>query len=189
MSEKASKKAEDFLENLGVNIWKNTRVLNYDGKIVTTDTDISFETATLVWADGVKGEVRKGMDDAALLSKSKRLLVNEFNQVIGFENIFAIGDVASMVTEEFQAGHPMMAQPAIQQGKQLGDNLLRLMENKAMKPFAYKDKGAMATVGRNKAVVDLKNFKFQGIFAWFVWRSEEHTSELQSRENLVCRLL
>ena len=169
MSEKASKKAEDFLENLGVNIWKNTRVLNYDGKIVTTDTDISFETATLVWAAGVKGEVIKGMDDEALLSKSKRLLVNEFNQVIGFENIFAIGDVASMVTEEFQAGHPMMAQPAIQQGKQLGDNLLRLMENKAMKPFAYKDKGAMATVGRNKAVVDLKNFKFQGIFAWFVW--------------------
>ena len=169
MSEKASKKAEDFLENLGVNIWKNTRVLNYDGKIVTTDTDISFETATLVWAAGVKGEVIKGMDDQALLSKSKRLLVNEFNQVIGFENIFAIGDVASMVSEEFQSGHPMMAQPAIQQGKQLGDNLLRLMENKAMKPFVYKDKGAMATVGRNKAVVDLKNFKFQGIFAWFVW--------------------
>jgi len=169
MSEKASKKAEDFLENLGVNIWKNTRVLNYDGKLVTTDTDISFETATLVWAAGVKGEVIKGMDDGALLSKSKRLLVNEYNQVIGFENIFAVGDVASMVSEEFQAGHPMMAQPAIQQGKQLGDNLLRLMGNKPMKPFAYKDKGAMATVGRNKAVVDLKNFKFQGIFAWFVW--------------------
>src|SRR5690606_22087984 len=168
MSEKASKKAEDFLENLGVNIWKNTRVLNYDGKLVTTDTDISFETATLVWAAGVKGEVIKGMDDGALLSKSKRLLVNEYNQVIGFENIFAIGDVASMVSEEFQSGHPMMAQPAIQQGKQLGDNLLRLMGNKPMKPFAYKDKGAMATVGRNKAVVDLKNFKFQGIFAWFV---------------------
>ncbi len=169
MSEKASKKAEDFLEKLGVNIWKNTRVLNYDGKLVTTDTDISFETATFVWAAGVKGEVIKGMDDTALLSKSKRLLVNEYSQVIGFENIFAIGDVASMVSEEFQAGHPMMAQPAIQQGKQLGDNLLRLMENKPLKPFAYKDKGAMATVGRNKAVVDLKNFKFQGIFAWFVW--------------------
>lgn len=169
MSEKASKKAEDFLENLGVNIWKNTRVLNYDGKTVTTDTDISFETATLVWAAGVKGEVIKGLDDAALLSKSKRLLVNEYNQVIGFENIFAIGDVASMVSEEFQSGHPMMAQPAIQQGKQLGDNLLRLMQNKDMKPFAYKDKGAMATVGRNKAVVDLQHFRFQGVFAWFVW--------------------
>lgn len=169
MSEKASKKAEDFLENLGVNIWKNTRVLNYDGKTVTTDTDISFETATLVWAAGVKGEVIKGLDDTALLSKSKRLLVNEYNQVIGFENIFAIGDVASMVSEEFQSGHPMMAQPAIQQGKQLGENLLRLMQNKDMKPFVYKDKGAMATVGRNKAVVDLQHFRFQGIFAWFVW--------------------
>ncbi len=90
-------------------------------------------------------------------------------EVEGFENIFAIGDVAQMTSEEFPKGHPMMAQPAIQQGESLGNNLLRLIENKEMLPFAYKDKGSMATVGRNKAVVDLKSFKFQGVFAWYVW--------------------
>ena len=74
-----------------------------------------------------------------------------------------------MASDEFPNGFPMMAQPAIQQGNQLGDNILKLIEEKQMKPFVYKDKGAMATIGRNKAVVDLKNYKFQGVFAWYVW--------------------
>ena len=169
MSANASKKAEDFLEKLGVNVWKNVRVTNYDGKTVTTNTDVTFETATLVWAAGVKGATIKGLDAKDFVSKGNRLLVNEFNQVKSVKNIFAIGDVACMETEEFPYGFPMMAQPAIQQGEQLGDNILRLIEDKPLKTFEYKDKGAMATVGRNKAVVDLPKFKFQGIFAWYVW--------------------
>ncbi|GAA4810409.1 NAD(P)/FAD-dependent oxidoreductase [Litoribaculum gwangyangense] len=169
MSEQASKKAEDFLEKLGVNIWKNVRVTGYDGKTVSTNTDLTFETATLVWAAGVKGATIKGLDADTFVTKGNRLLVNEFNQVKGFNHIFAIGDIASMVNHEFPEGLPMMAQPAIQQGKQLGDNLLRLIDEKPMRAFVYKDKGAMATIGRNKAVVDLKNWKFQGVFAWFVW--------------------
>ena len=169
MSEKASQKAEDFLEKLGVNVWKNIRVTNYDGKTVTTNTDLTFETATLVWAAGVIGASIKGLDANKFVTSGNRLLVNEFNQIKGFNNIFAIGDIACLVSDEFPNGFPMMAQPAIQQGEQLGDNLLELIENKPMKPFSYKDKGAMATIGRNKAVVDLKNFKFQGIFAWYVW--------------------
>jgi NADH dehydrogenase len=169
MSDKASQKAEDFLENLGVNIWKNVRVTNYDGQTVTTNTDLIFETATLIWAAGVKGAIIKGLNAKELITTGNRLLVNEFNQVIGFKNIFAVGDIACMTTEEFPVGLPMMAQPAIQQGEQLGDNMLRLIEQKPMKPFVYKDKGAMATIGRNKAVVDLKNWKFQGVFAWYVW--------------------
>ena len=169
MSEKASEKAEDFLEKLGVNVWKNVRVTNYDGKTVTTNTDLTFETATLIWAAGVEGATIKGLNASELLTKGNRILVNEFNQVIGFKNIFAVGDVACMITEEFPIGLPMMAQPAIQQGKQLGDNILLFIENKPMKPFSYKDKGAMATIGRNKAVVDLPKWKFQGVFAWFVW--------------------
>jgi NADH dehydrogenase len=169
MSEKASEKAEDFLEKLGVNIWKNLRVTNYDGKTVTTNTDITFETATLVWAAGVKGATIKGLSASEFLTKGDRLLVNEFNQVKGFDYIFAAGDIACMVNDEFPNGLPMMAQPAIQQGKQLGENMIRLIEGQKMKPFVYKDKGAMATVGRNKAVVDLPNFKFQGVFAWYVW--------------------
>ena len=95
--------------------------------------------------------------------------MNEFHQVIGLDGVFAIGDVAQMETEKFPEGHPMMAQPAMQQGRSLGENLVRMIEEKPMKPFVYKDKGSMATVGRNKAVVDLPKFKFQGVFAWFVW--------------------
>ncbi|MEO1547205.1 MAG: NAD(P)/FAD-dependent oxidoreductase [Bacteroidota bacterium] len=169
MSPVASEKAEKFLEKLGVQVWKNTRVSDYDGKTIATNTDTTFDAATLVWAAGVKAVTLKGLDAETLLQRGGRLPVNAFHQVEGFENIFAIGDVAQMTSEEFPKGHPMMAQPAIQQGESLGNNLLRLIENKEMQPFAYKDKGSMATVGRNKAVVDLKSFKFQGVFAWYVW--------------------
>ncbi|WP_339713213.1 NAD(P)/FAD-dependent oxidoreductase [uncultured Kriegella sp.] len=169
MSEKASQKAEDFLESLGVQIWKNVRVTHYDGKTVSTKSDVSFESATLVWAAGVKAASIKGLDAEDLLTGGNRMKVNEFNQVEGFEGVFAIGDVACMQTEDTPRGHAMMAQPAMQQGRHLGDNILKFLENKPMHPFVYKDKGSMATVGRNKAVVDLKNMRFQGVFAWFVW--------------------
>jgi len=169
MSEVASRKAEQFLEGLGVNVWKNIRVAEYDGKRVTTNTNTIFDTYTLVWAAGVQAVGIKGLDAKEILCRGNRLKVNQFHQVEGFEEIFAIGDVAQMESEEFPNGHPMMAQPAIQQGRNLGDNLVRLLDEKPMKPFKYKDKGSMATVGRNKAVVDLPKFKFQGVFAWFVW--------------------
>ncbi len=169
MSEIASSKAEHFLESLGVNVWKNIRVTDYDGKHVSTNTDTSFESETLVWAAGVKAACIEGLNAEELLCRGGRLKVNEFHQVEGFKEIFAIGDVAQMETEAFPHGHPMMAQPAMQQGENLGENLVRIVENKPLKPFVYKDKGSMATVGRNKAVVDLPRFKFQGVFAWFVW--------------------
>lgn len=169
MSEKASKKAEQFLEELGVNVWKNLRVTSYDGNLAMTNTDVTFETVTLIWAAGVKGNAIKGLDAAPFVDKSNRIAVDEFSKVKGLNNVFAVGDIASMTTEAFPIGFPMMAQPAIQQGTQLGKNLVRLLHGQPMKPFAYKDKGAMATIGRNKAVVDLQNFKFQGVFAWFVW--------------------
>ncbi|MDG3582362.1 NAD(P)/FAD-dependent oxidoreductase [Galbibacter pacificus] len=170
MSDKASIKAEDFLEELGVNVWKNTRVIGYDGDMVTTTTDLTFRTATLIWAAGVHGETVHGLDAKELLVPGNRVKVNQYNQVTGFNDIFAIGDVACMVTPDMPNGHLMVAQVALQQGAHLGDNLLRLIEKKgSMKPFAYHDKGTMATIGRNKAVVDLPRYKFQGFFAWFVW--------------------
>ncbi|MDF0717550.1 NAD(P)/FAD-dependent oxidoreductase [Muricauda sp. 334s03] len=169
MSEKASEKAEKFLEELGVHVWKNIRVTDYDGKRVSTNTKTIFDAETLVWAAGVKAVGLKGLDSEELLSSGNRLKVDECHQVIGVENVFAIGDVAQMETERFPHGLPMMAQPAIQQGRSLGDNLVRLIEGTPMKPFVYKDKGSMATVGRNKAVVDMPKFRFQGVFAWFVW--------------------
>lgn len=169
MSEMASKKAEDFLEELGVQVWKNVRVTSYDGKTVRTKTDLTFETATLIWAAGVKGATIKGIDAKELIAEGNRIKVDEYNRVIDHPEIFAIGDIACMQSEEAPKGHPMMAQPAIQQGRNLGENLIRLVNEKPLKPFVYKDKGSMATVGRNKAVCDLKNIRFQGVFAWFVW--------------------
>jgi NADH dehydrogenase len=169
MSAEASKKAEDFLEELGVQVWKGVRVTGYNGKTVTTKTDLVFESAAVVWAAGVKGASIKGLDTAELITHGNRLNVNEFNQVIDYPEIFAIGDIACMVNDDHPRGHPMVAQTAIQQGKLLGDNLINFIEHKPMKPFEYKDKGSMATVGRNKAVCDVKGYRFQGVFAWFIW--------------------
>lgn len=169
MSEQASEKAEKFLKKLGVNVFKNMRVTDYDGKTVHTDTGDTFKTATLIWAAGVKGAMIRGLDAKDIVVPGNRLKVDSFNKVEGFENIFAIGDIAMMSTEEYTDGHPMVAQPAIQQGNHLGNNFSRLIDEKPMVPFRYIDKGTMATIGRNKAVCDLKNFRFQGIFAWFIW--------------------
>ena len=169
MSEQASKKAEDFLEKLGVQVWKGVRVTGYNGKTVTTKTDLVFDSAAVVWAAGVKGTSVKGLNAIELLVAGNRIYVNEFNQVTNYPNIFAIGDIACMASLENPKGHPMVAQPAIQQGRLLGENLINLIEGKPMNPFKYVDKGSMATVGRNKAVCDIKGYRFQGVFAWFIW--------------------
>ena len=169
MSEKSSAAAEEFLVNLGVKIWKNVRVTNYDGRTVTTNSDLVFDTATVIWTAGVQGAVVAGLNADALVERVERIRVNAYNQVKGYEDIFAIGDIASMESLDFPDGHPMMAQPAMQQGTLLGKNIIRLIANKQMEPFSYNDKGSMATIGRNKAVVDLPNYHFSGVFAWFVW--------------------
>lgn len=169
MSEKASVASEKFLSDLGVNVLKNTRVTNYDGRTVTTNAGITLETATVIWTAGVQGAAIHGLDAKSLVERVERIRVNQFNQVVGYNNIFAIGDIASMESEKFPQGHPMMAQPAIQQGNLLGENLVRLVNGKPMKPFEYNDKGSMATIGRNLAVVDLPKYHFNGFFAWIVW--------------------
>lgn len=169
MSEKSSAAAEKFLLDLGVKIWKNVRVTNYDGRTITTNTDLTFDSATVIWTAGVQGVKIIGLDSKSLVEKVDRVRVNQYNQVVGYDNIFAIGDICSMETEKYPQGHPMMAQPAIQQGKLLGENLIKLIQKKKMTPFEYKDKGSMATIGRNLAVVDLPHYHFSGIFAWFVW--------------------
>jgi NADH dehydrogenase len=169
MSEKSSAAAEQFLVELGVKIWKNVRVTNYDGRTITTNSDLVFDTATVIWTAGVQGAVVAGLNADALVEKVERIRVNEFSQVKGYNDIFAIGDIASMESTDFPQGHPMMAQPAMQQGELLGKNIICLIVNKQMEPFSYNDKGSMATIGRNKAVVDLPNYHFSGVFAWFVW--------------------
>lgn len=169
MSEHASKKANKFLENLGVNVHCNTFVKHYDGFTVTTNTELKMKSETLIWTAGVIGAPIQGLKAEALMEKTNRYRVNQYNQIENYTNIFAVGDIALMSTKAYPNGHPQVAQPAIQQGKLLGKNLQRLIDNKSLIPFEYKDKGSMATIGRNKAVVDLKHYKFGGFLAWFIW--------------------
>ncbi|MDO5637002.1 MAG: NAD(P)/FAD-dependent oxidoreductase [Myroides sp.] len=167
MSKRSSKAAQKFLNDLGVKIHLKTIVTNYDGQTVTTKDGPSFKTQAMIWSAGVKGAPVDGVAEA--VDRATRIKVNEYNQVEGFTDVFALGDVAAMYGEKYQFGHPMMAQPAIQQGALLAENLERLVKKQSMKKFVYNDKGSMATIGRNKAVVDLPKLHFNGIFAWFVW--------------------
>lgn len=170
MSETVSKKAQKFLEDLGVEIHLNTMVKGYDGKIVETNKEgLSFQTSTFIWAAGVSGAPLEGLDASALVERADRYEVNAFNQVHGYENIFAIGDIALMRTQKYPKGHPMVAQPAIQQGRLLAKNIVRMVKREELKAFEYFDKGTMATIGRNRAVVDMGKLKFGGFFAWFIW--------------------
>ena len=169
MSEHASKKSSEFLKKLGVTVHLNTIVSNYENNLVTTNTSLALHTATFIWAAGVTGAPVQGLKAESLIDKANRYKVNEINQIEGYANVFAIGDIALMSNEEYPKGHPMVAQPAIQQGKHLAKNLKRHIEGKDMIPFSYFDKGTMATIGRNKAVVDLGKLRFGGFFAWFIW--------------------
>lgn len=169
MSKTASKKAQRFLEKLGVTVHLNTLISDYDGTTVTTKDGKTFRTATFIWAAGVTGAPVSGIQASALVERANRYKVDHNNKIEGFDNIYALGDVAFMTTEAYPKGHPQVAQPAIQQGKQLGENFKRLLAGKKMEPFKYRDKGTMATVGRNKAVVDLGKMHFGGAIAWFLW--------------------
>ena len=169
MSTHASKKATQFLKELGVLIHLNTQVTSYENNVVCTNTDLTLTTATLIWSAGVTGAPVKGFANQKFKDKTNRYKVNHYNQIEGYNNIFAIGDIAYMETDAFPNGHPMVAQPAIQQGGHLADNFKRTLKGKEMKPFSYFDKGSMATIGRNKAVVDIGKLKFGGFFAWFIW--------------------
>lgn len=169
MSEKASREAASFLEDLGVTIHLNTLVGGYDGEQLIITEGKSMRTRNFIWTAGVTGAALDGFQEDKLVAKGNRFRVNAYSQVEGYSHIFAIGDIAYMETTEYPNAHPQVAQPAIQQGEHLADNLLRLEKGEAMKPFQYRDKGTMATIGRNKAVVDLKHFRFAGFFAWFVW--------------------
>jgi NADH:ubiquinone reductase (H+-translocating) len=168
MSEVSSGKAREYLKQLGVEVFEKTVVEDYDGEIVNLRGGEKIPSKSLIWAAGIKGNQIEGLP-AEVYVGGGRLVVDAFNQVKGCEGVFAVGDVACMISEDFPKGHPQMAQPAIQQGKNLAKNLNQLALGKQMKPFIYTNLGSMATIGRNKAVVELPRYKFQGFFAWFVW--------------------
>ena len=168
MSPKASEKAMDFLESLGVKIKLDCRVTNFDGTNVFMSDDTQIRTDKVIWAAGITGNKINGLPEEST-TYGRRLKVNRYNEVEGLENIFAIGDIAYMEEEAYPQGHPQVAQVAMQQANLLAKNLKNISKGKAMKTFSYKDLGSMATIGRNRAVADLPGFKFQGAFAWFIW--------------------
>lgn len=168
MSDKASSKTLKYLEDLNVKVLFNESVSDYDGSQVTTKSGKTILAKNLIWTAGVKGQFPKGIDEKHVV-KGNRLKTDSNLKVEGHENIFAIGDIAAIITEQTPKGHPQVAQTAIQQGKYLGSSLLKIIEDQAVKPFEYKDKGSLATVGKRKAVADLGKFKFAGYFAWLLW--------------------
>jgi NADH dehydrogenase len=168
MSENASDHAHRYLTELGVNVFVNSRVLDYDGKYVMLDGGKAIATNTLVWAAGVIGNRIEGLDPS-VINKAGRIKVDRKNMVEGASNIFAIGDIAFMTEEKYPNGHPQVAQVAIQQAKNLSKNFINLDKGKPTVDFSYKDLGSMATVGRNKAVADFPKWKFAGFFAWLIW--------------------
>ena len=168
MSPKASKRAYQYLLKMGIVVKLKMRVDCYDGEVVRFNDGKEITTQTLIWAAGVSGILLEGLPTESI--ERGRILVNQFNQVMGPDNIFAIGDIALMKSKKYPKGHPGIAQPAIQQGKHLARNLERLFRNKSMKPFNYFDKGTLAIIGRSRAVADLPgNLHLNGFMAWIIW--------------------
>ncbi len=167
MSEKSQNKVLNYLQNLGVEVMLNAQVKDFDGTNIYLN-DKQIHAKTLIWAAGVSANTVSGLSQE-ILTRGNRLKTNRFNLVEGYENIYALGDMAYMTEPDFPNGHPQVAQTAIQQADNLAKNFNNFLKNKPLKEFSYKDLGAMATVGRNLAVVDLKKMKFSGTIAWFFW--------------------
>ena len=168
MSEMAQKASEKYLCRMGVEIKKNVFVKNFDGKIISLSDGNTIKSSKVIWTAGVTGNLIKGLDKNAY-STNGRIKVNRFNLVQGHKNIYTIGDLAYMETPRYPKGHPQVANVAINQAKNLARNLRALRNNKPLKQYEYRNLGTMATIGKNKAVVDLPFIRFKGYFAWAVW--------------------
>ena len=180
MSKKSSDTALVYLEKLGVQVLLNQRVTAFDGERVTMDNGNSIPTKKVIWAAGITCSRIDGFDESQY-TYGNRLKVDGNQRLEDFENIFAIGDQAYTETKDWPRGHPQVAQVAIQQAKHLSKVLL----NKTQLEFVYKDLGSMATIGRNKAVVDLPKFTFKGFSAWVLWLVVHIRSLIGVRNRLI----
>lgn len=168
MSEQASHASEEYLKKLGVELLLGTKVNNYDGEVISFEGGRTIKTKNVIWSAGVMGVIPKGIPKD-LIERGNRIRTDNICRVVGTKNVFAIGDVAAMITDETPKGHPGVAQVAIQMGKNVGKNIVHLVKGEPAEPFKYNDKGSLATIGRNKAVADLGKIKLQGFFAWLIW--------------------
>lgn len=168
MSNMAKKTSEKYLKSMGVTVKTNVFVTDYDGNIIKLNNGESIKTRRVIWAAGVTGNIIKGIDKKVIVLNG-RMIVDRHNLVKGYSNIYAIGDIAYMETPAYPKGHPQVANVAINQARKLSKNLKSLLKNKPLREYEYRNMGSMATIGKNKAVVDLPFIRFQGYFAWFVW--------------------
>nr|WP_315165510.1 NAD(P)/FAD-dependent oxidoreductase [uncultured Flavobacterium sp.] len=171
MSKESQNDTLEALTNLGVVVKLNNRVVDYVDDTVFFSNGETIKTKNLIWAAGVSAREFEGIP-AESYGRGKRMATDAFNKVNGTQNIYAIGDTCIQFTDKnFPEGHPQVAQVAIQQGINLADNFKLMHQNKPLNPFEYNDKGSMAIIGKNKAVVDLPKSKmhFKGFFAWMIW--------------------
>jgi len=171
MSKESQKYATDSLKSIGVILKLGQNVKDYTDDVVYLADGTTIETANLIWTAGVTAQVFPGLEEN-WYGRGKRLLVDQYNKIIGSTNIYALGDTCLMTSDpDFPQGHPQLAQVAIQQAHLLASNLTAAEENKTLKAFNYKDRGSMAIIRRNRAVADLKGpiKHFNGFIAWLIW--------------------
>jgi len=163
-------RAKTYLEELGAEVRLQKGVSKFDGRTIEFKDGEKLLSKNLIWGAGIKGVLIDGFDET-VINPRKRLLVNDYCQINNQTNIFAIGDVACMVQPNYPNGHPQVAPVAIQMGELVAQNLIRQKEGKSLQSFNYNDKGSMATVGRNRAVVEAGKIHFGGWLGWLVWMS------------------
>ncbi|HZY39364.1 MAG TPA: NAD(P)/FAD-dependent oxidoreductase [Mucilaginibacter sp.] len=184
MSDQASAGAKAFLQKIGVEVLTGVKVESYNGVEIKFDNGRAIPTKNVIWSAGVMGVVPHGISND-LVERGNRIKTDSVCRVAGSSNIFAIGDVAAMITDETPKGHPGVAQVAIQMGHHTAKTIMQLINGEPTAPFKYFDKGSLATIGRNKAVADLGKFKFRGFFAWMIWMFVHLISLLGFRNKVV----
>lgn len=169
MSEESKIASRKYLEDMSVIVKTETLLVSYDGKDAVLNTGEIIPTKNVIWAAGVTGNIIEGLEPQDVLRN--RYIVDRFNKLKRFDNIYALGDVAYMETPKYDKGHPQVANVAINQAKNLGKNILKSLkdENYVPKEYEYNDMGMMATIGKHKAVVELPFIKFKGPIAWYIW--------------------
>jgi NADH dehydrogenase len=183
-SDEGSKAAQDYLVGMGVELMLNVKVDTYDGQEIKFEDGRSIRTKNVIWSAGVMGVVPDGVSKEAI-ERGNRIRVDKNLRVAGTNNVFAIGDVAAMITDETPKGHPGVAQVAIQMGKVAGKNIYHIIKGEQPEAFVYNDKGSLATIGRNKAIADIGKFKTQGFFAWLIWMFIHLISLMGGRNRVI----
>ena len=184
MSNMAKKYSKKYLIELGVKVFTQRKVETYDGTTLVLDNGDTLVSKTVIWTAGVTGNPIKGLPKDVLV-RANRIEVNRLNEVKGIPNVYALGDIAYMQTPQYPNAHPQVANVAINQALNLAKNLKLKLKKKQQKEYEYRDLGAMATIGTNKAVVDFPLISFHGYFAWLVWMFLHLMLILSARNKII----